>query len=98
IIEAARPYNALIAFDADHRTNPQVCRQLARLIAQRIEDTRAHPQSLTTKVLAWDGPKGIDEAVRANIKLRTLTILQWHATLHDRPLAEVTKFWDEIGF
>lgn len=98
IIEAARPYHALIAFDADHRTNPQVCRQLARLIAQRIEDTRAHQQSLTTKVLSWDGPKGIDEAVRADIKLRTLTILQWQATLHDRPLAEVTNFWTEIGF
>lgn len=98
IIEAARPYNALIAFDADHRTNPQVCRQLARLIAQRIEDTRAHQQSLTTKVLTWDGPKGIDEAVRANIKLSTLTILQWQTTLHDRPLAEVTNFWTEIGF
>ena len=98
IIEAARPYHALIAFDADHRTNPQVCRQLARLIAQRIEDTRAHQQSLTTKVLAWQGPKGIDEAVRANVKLSTLTILQWQATLHDRPLAEVTNFWGEIGF
>lgn len=98
IIEAARPYNALIAFDADHRTNPQVCRQLARLIAQRIEDTRADQQSLTTRVLTWNGPKGIDEAVRANIKLSTLTILQWQATLHDRPLAEVTNFWTEIGF
>lgn len=98
IIEASRPYNALIAFDADHRTNPQVCRQLARLIAQRIQDTRSRHQSLTTKVLSWDGPKGIDEAVRANIKLRTLTIVQWRATLRDRPLAEVTSLWDEIGF
>jgi len=98
IIEASRPYNALIAFDADHRTNPQVCRQLARLIAQRIEDTRTHHQSLTTKILAWDGPKGIDDAVRANIRFSTLTIVQWQATLHDRPLAEVTNFWDEIGF
>jgi hypothetical protein len=35
IIEAARPYNVLIAFDADHRTNSAVCRQLARLIVQR---------------------------------------------------------------
>lgn len=98
IVEAARPYNALIAFDADHRTNPQVCRQLARLIAQRIEDTRTHHQSLTTKVLSWHGPKGIDDAVRANIKLSTLTIVEWQATLHNRPLAEVTNFWHEIGF
>jgi hypothetical protein len=98
IMEAARPYNTLIAFDADHRTNPQVCRQLARLIAQRIEDTRAHQQSLTTKVLTWDGPKGIDDAVRANVKLTTLTVVQWQATLQDRTLAEVTNFWDEIEF
>jgi hypothetical protein len=98
IIEASRPYNALIAFDADHRTNPQVCRQLARLIAQRIQDNRTHHQSLTTKVLTWQGPKGIDDAVRANTKLTTLTVVQWQATLQDRPLAEVTNFWDEIGF
>ena len=98
IIEASRPYNVLIAFDADHRTNPQVSRQLARLIAQRIEGTRAHHQSLTTKVLSWDGPKGIDDAVRANIKLATLTIVEWQATLEDGPLAEVTTFWNEIGF
>lgn len=98
IIQASRPYNVLIAFDADHRTNPQVCRQLSRLIAQRIEDTRTHQQSITTKVLSWDGPKGIDEAVRANIKLTTLTVVQWQATLQDRPLAEVTNFWNQIGF
>lgn len=98
IIEAVRPYNTLIAFDADHRTNPQVCRQLARLIAQRIADTRAHQQSLTTKVLSWNGPKGIDDAVREKINLTGLTILEWQATLGDGPLAEVTNFWDEIGF
>jgi hypothetical protein len=98
IIEAARPYNTLIAFDADHKTNPQVCRQLARLIAQRIQDTRVNQQSVTTKVLTWDGPKGIDDAVRANIKLTPLTVLEWHETLEDRPLAEVTHFWNEIRF
>jgi hypothetical protein len=98
IIEAARPYNALIAFDADHRTNPQVCRQLARLIAQRTEDSRSHGQSVTTKVVFWNGPKGIDDAVRTNTKLITLTISEWQATLENGPLAEVTKFWDEIGF
>jgi hypothetical protein len=35
IIEAARPSNVLIAFDADYKTNPAVARQLARLIAAR---------------------------------------------------------------
>jgi hypothetical protein len=98
IIEASRPYNVLIAFDADHRTNPQVCRQLARLIALRIRDIRAHQQSLTTKVVSWEGPKGIDDAVRAHVKLTTLTIVQWRATLQDRALAEVSDFWREIAF
>ncbi|MCA1576368.1 MAG: DUF3854 domain-containing protein [Acidobacteria bacterium] len=91
IIEVARPYNTLIAFDADHRTNPQVCRQLARLIAQRIEDTRAHQQSVTTKVLTWHGPKGIDDAVRANVKLSTLSIVEWQATLENDALVAITK-------
>jgi hypothetical protein len=98
IIEATRPYNVFIAFDADHRTNPQVCRQLARLIAQRMEDNRGRRQSLTTKVLTWNGPKGIDDAVRTNVKLSTLNIKEWQATLEDDPLLEVTKFWDEVGF
>lgn len=98
IIAAARPYNLLIAFDADHRTNPQVCRQLARLIAQRINATRAYQPSVTTKVLTWDGPKGIDDAVRTNVKLHILSIREWQATLENDPLAETTEFWEEVGF
>jgi|ERR1041385_3694581 hypothetical protein len=98
IIAAARPYNLLIAFDADHRTNPQVCRQLARLIAQRINATRAYQPPVTTKVLTWDGPKGIDDAVRTNVKLNILSIKEWQATLENDPLAETTEFWEEVGF
>jgi hypothetical protein len=30
--------------------------------------------------------------------IRTLTIVEWHATLENGPLAEVAKFWHEIGF
>jgi len=41
-IEAARPYNVLIAFDTDYKTNPAVARQLARLIAARERDIVAH--------------------------------------------------------
>jgi len=40
LFKAARPYTALIAFDADYRTNPAVCRQFARLIVQRLNDCR----------------------------------------------------------
>jgi hypothetical protein len=98
IIEAARAYNALIAFDADHRTNPAVCRQLARLIAERSKDSMAHGLTTETKVVFWEGPKGIDEAVQQSIKLSTLTISEWYETLSGNPLEEVKRFWTEIGY
>ena len=98
IVKAARPYNALIAFDADHRTNSAVCRQLARLIAQRDKDSGEHGLSVSTKILFWNGPKGIDDAVRANIKLRVLTLSVWYETLENEPLEEVNRFWNEVGF
>jgi len=43
-------------------------------------------------------PKGIDDAVRANVRLRSLTISEWYATLRNEPLDEVNRFWSEIGF
>ena len=98
LVKAARPYTALIAFDADYRTNPAVCRQLARLIVQRVNDSREQQLRSTTNVLCWNGPKGIDDAVRANVRLRSLTISEWHATLRNEPLDEVNRFWREIGF
>jgi hypothetical protein len=97
LVEAARPYTALIAFDADYRTNFAVCRQLARLIVQRVNDSREQLRS-TTNVLCWNGPKGIDDAVRANVRLRSLTISEWYASLRNEPLDEVNRFWSEIGF
>lgn len=98
LVKAARPYTALIAFDADYRTNPAVCRQLARLIAHRLNDSSEQQLRSTTNVLCWNGPKGIDDAVRANVKLRSLTISEWYATLRNEPLDEVNRFWSEIGF
>ena len=98
IVETARPYNALIAFDADHRINPAVCRQLARLILQRHKDSREHGLSVSTKILFWNGPKGIDDAVRANMKLSALTVSKWYDTLENEPLEEVNRFWKEAGF
>lgn len=97
IVEAARPYNALIAFDADHRINPAVCRQLARLIVQRHKDSREQGLSVSTKILFWNGPKGIDDAVRTKMKLSALTVLEWYNTLENEPLEEVNKFWKEEG-
>jgi hypothetical protein len=96
LIEAARPYNALIAFDADHRTNPAVCRQLARLIFHRAEDSLKHGLSTTTKIVFWEGPKGIDEAAQKNIQFTSLTIPEWYVTLKDHSLEEVQRFWKDM--
>jgi hypothetical protein len=98
LVTAARPYNALIAFDADYRTNRAVCRQLARLIVQRLSDSKEQQLRSTTNVLCWNGPKGIDDAVRANVRLRSLPISEWYATLRNEPFDEVNRFWSEIGF
>jgi hypothetical protein len=98
IVEAARPYNVLIAFDADHRTNPAVCRQLARLIVQRDKDSKERRSSTATKIIVWNGPKGIDDAVRANIGLSALTVSEWYANLENEALEEVKKFWREMNF
>ena len=84
IIEAARPYNALIAFDADYKTNPAVARQLARLIAAREQDIAAHNLKTTTRIVTWQRYKGIDDAVLANVPLETMTILQWISTLEGK--------------
>ena len=105
MIAAGRPYNAFIAFDSDHRTNPAVCRQLARLIAHRIQDSAQHELTTTTRIIMWKGPKGpdsapkgIDEAVQKNIRLTAITISEWYSTLRDKPLDEVKQYWSEIGF
>lgn len=96
LVKAAGPYTARIAFDADYRTNPAVCRQLARLIVHRLTDSREQQLRSTTNVLCWNGPKGIDDAVRANVRLRSLTISEWYATLRNEPLDEVNRFWSEM--
>jgi hypothetical protein len=105
MIAAGRPYNAFIGFDSDHRTNPAVCRQLARLIAHRIQDSAQHQLPTTTRIIIWKGPKdpdsapkGIDEAVQKNIPLTAITISKWYSTLRDKPLDDVRQYWSEIGF
>ena len=94
IVEAARSYNALIAFDADYKTNPAVGRQLARLIAAREQDIAAHRLKTSTRIVTWQRYKGIDEALLANSTLEIMTILQWYSALECRALAEVKRSWD----
>src|SRR5712691_1281279 len=92
IIEAARTYNALIAFDVDHKTNPAVCRQLARLIAAREQDAASHNLSITTRIVFWEGYKGIDDAAKAaNVTFTTVSIPAWFSTLAGESLEEVKK-------
>ena len=98
IVEAARTYNALIAFDADHKTNPAVCRQLARLIAAREQDATSRNLSTTTRIVFWEGHKGIDDAAKANVIFTTISIPKWFSTLAGEPLKEVKKVWNEIGY
>ena len=97
-IEAARPYNALIAFDADHKSNPAVARQLARLIAAREQDTAAHSLKTTTRIVTWQRYKGIDDAVLADVSLETMTILEWISTLDGRLLQEVLEAWRQVKY
>jgi hypothetical protein len=98
IIEAARSYKVLIAFDADYKTNPAVARQLARLIAAREQDVAAHHHKTTTRMVSWRRYKGIDDAVLANAPLDTMTILEWISTLEGRPLKEVRGVWAHMGY
>ncbi len=105
MVVAGRPYHAFIGFDSDHRTNPIVCRQLARLIALRCHDSLQHQFPTTTRIIIWDGPrgpasapKGIDEAVQKHLPLTAISISKWYATLRDKPLDEVKQYWSEIGF
>jgi hypothetical protein len=98
IINAVRPYNILIAFDADHRTNPAVARQLARLIAARDQDNALHRLSTSTRILSWQRCNGIDQAVLANIPLETKTILQWISMLEGKPLQEVLGVWGQMNY
>jgi hypothetical protein len=98
IIDAARSYNALIAFDADYKTNPAVTRQLARLIAAREQDIAAHQLSTSTRIVCWRRYKGIDDAVLANVPLETMTILEWISTLEGTLLKEVWAAWDLVKY
>jgi hypothetical protein len=98
IIEAVRDYNALIAFDADYKTNPAVARQLARLIAAREQDIAAGNLRTSTRIVTWQRYKGIDDAVLANAPLETMTILKWISTLDGRLLQEVLGAWRQIKY
>ena len=96
LVAAAAPYHLLIAFDADHKTNPNVCRQLARLIAAR-ELQKSNPE-LTTKVVHWQNYKGIDDAAKEDLNLESYSITEWVSTLSGKPLSEIHSVWEQFQF
>ncbi|MDQ3685057.1 MAG: hypothetical protein M3430_05575 [Acidobacteriota bacterium] len=93
IVRALRGCDALIGFDSDHRENAQVCRQLGRLIAKREQDALLSGYKNNTSIVIWDGVKGIDDAVRANVRLRVLGIAEWLQTLKGKSAEEVADVW-----
>lgn len=98
LVDAARTYNVLIAFDADHKTNPVVARQLARLIAAREQDIATHGLKTTTRIATWHRYKGIDDAILSDSPLETMTILEWISTLDERVLQEIWGAWDQTRY
>jgi hypothetical protein len=88
----------MIGFDADHRTNQHVCRQLGRLIAARLRDTAQHGVDSLTTIVVWDGPKGIDDAALQNVALTKITVPNWLTTLSATALEEVKNIWQTMGF
>jgi hypothetical protein len=98
LIEAARPYNALIGFDADYKTNPAVCMQLATLIAARELDQVNHHLSHTTRVLFWEGHKGIDDAALNNAPMQVISLQQWFRSLSRDAKSEVVKIWRDMEY
>lgn len=98
LIEATRGEDAVIAFDSDHRTNAQVCRQLAKLIAERERDAKLSGQQKNTSIVLWERAKGIDDAVLANERLRVISVAKWFQTLTGKSADEVADVWQQYGF
>jgi hypothetical protein len=98
LIEATRGEDAVIAFDSDHRANAQVCRQLAKLIAEREQDAVLAGHHANTSVVVWDKVKGIDDAVLANVHLRVVGVKEWSEALRGIPLEEVKGIWASLSY
>jgi hypothetical protein len=100
LIAATRGHDTLIGFDIDHRSNPSVCGQLATLIAERARDSEPlRTATRRTEIIIWEGnPKGIDDAVLADIPLRTVSVTRWVETLAGDSLDRVKDVWDRLEF
>ena len=98
IVRALRGCDAIIGFDSDYRENAQVCRQLGKLVAEREQDTVLVGHKNSTSIVVWEGTKGVDEAVRMNLRLSVLNVVEWFKTLTGKPLKEVKDVWAIASF
>lgn len=98
IIRATRGRDVVIGFDSDHKQNAHVSRQLGKLIAGRAADSLSKELKTRTRVVVWDNPKGIDEAVLRNSRLHVISASRWVKTLACEPLAAVEDVWQEFSF
>ncbi|MGI9104756.1 MAG: hypothetical protein ACR2G4_00755 [Pyrinomonadaceae bacterium] len=98
IIQALCGQDAVLGFDSDYKRNPQVCRQLGKLIAEREQDVILHGAKTSTSIVVWEGAKGIDDAVLANVRLRVIGIREWFQSLMGKSAEEVADVWRRYDF
>jgi len=98
IIAATSGQEVIIAFDSNHLQNRNVCRQLAKLITERAQDARAVGSNVSTSVVVWEGAKGVNDAVLANLHLRVVNIAAWFQNLTKESAEEVSDVWHNYGF
>jgi hypothetical protein len=98
IVRATRGKDVLIGFDSDYRENAQVCCQLGKLVGKREQDALLSGHKNSTSIVVWEGAKGIDDAVLANVRLRVVSICEWFEALTGKALAEVKDVWKMFAF
>ena len=96
IIQALRGRDVVLGFDSDYRDNPHVCRQLGKLIAVREQDAILHENKNSTSIVVWEGAKGIDDAVLANLHLRVIGTREWFQSLVGKSAEEVAEVWCQM--
>lgn len=98
LIAATSGRDAIIAFDSDHHQNKNVCRQLAKLVAERAIDARRTKSNASTSIVVWEGAKGIDDAALANLHLRVIGVAEWFQNLTGKSAEEVADVWRQHDF
>lgn len=103
LIAATRGRPVFIGFDADHRENVNVCRQLGRLVAGREQDAAARGLTTDTKIIIWDWTqgrrdKGIDDAALLDIHMKSINIEDWYHSLTGDPKESVDQIWRIMSY